>query len=188
MPMRFIFGLTLILGCLLLQTTAFGGSRTKKSDGPGVEVPSLGNDHISSIGAPHQPYNSDPPTSGPHVAFIAKWGIYKIPVPKELQVHNLEDGGVLIQYDCQSCNGLIAKLEALVRRYLEKATQEKLKAADPSRPTRYEHLLLAPYPGMDATIALTAWGRIDKFKSYDEARIVRFIEAYIGVDHHPAHE
>jgi len=188
MPMRLFISLTLILGCLLLQTSALAEPNVKNDNGPGIQVPSLGNDHIRAIDTPHKPYNSDPPTSGPHVPFIAKWGIYKIPIPKELQVHNLEDGGVVIQYNCQSCDDLIAKLEALVKRYLEKASQEKLKADDPSRPTRYEHLILAPYPGMDATIALTAWGRIDKLKSYDEARIMQFIEAYVGIDHHPAHE
>jgi hypothetical protein len=41
---------------------------------------------------------------------------------------------------------------------------------------------------MEHQIALTAWGRIDSFNGYDEARIVRFIEAFIGIDHHPVHE
>ncbi len=186
--MRPFICLSLILGWLLLQTSVFAGPKAKGSDEPGVQVPSLGNDHIQSIGTQHKPYNSDPPTSGPHVPFIARWGIYKSPVPKELQVHNLEDGGVIIQYNCQSCGDLIAKLEALVTRYLEKAVQEKLHAIDPAQPTKYEHLILAPYPGMDATIALTAWGRLDKLKSYDEARITRFIEAYAGIDHHPTNE
>jgi Protein of unknown function (DUF3105) len=186
--MRLFISLSLLLGWLLLQTAAWAGPGAKQGNEPGTPVPSLGNDHIRSIGTPHIPYNSDPPTSGPHVPFIAKWGIYKIPVPKELQVHNLEDGGVIIQYNCQSCDELIAKLQTLAKRYLEKAAREKFKAADPEMPTKYEHLILAPYPGMDATIALTAWGRIDKLKGYDEARITRFIEAYIGIDHHPRRE
>ena len=31
---------------------------------------------------------------------------------------------------------------------------------------------------METRIALTAWGRIDQFEEFDEARIRRFIEAY----------
>ena len=186
--MRSFICLTLILGWFLLQTSVFAGPKAKGADEPGTQVPSLGNDHIRSVDSPHKPYNSDPPTSGPHVPFVARWGIHKTPVPKELQVHNLEDGGVIIQYHCPSCDDLVGKLEALVARYLEKAVQEKLKSADPGRPTKYEHLILAPYPGMDATIALTAWGRMDKLKNYDEARIIRFIEAYAGIDHHPTSE
>jgi len=184
--MRAFICLTAILGWFLLQTSAFAGP--KPDDGPGVQVPTQGNDHIQAMISPHKPYNSIPPTSGPHVAYITKWKIYKTPIPKEIQVHNLEDGGVIIQYNCQSCDELIAKLEALVTGYYEKAVQEKLRSIDPGRPPKYERLILAPYPSMDTTIALTAWGRIDKLNSYDEARIVRFIEAYIGIDHHPTRE
>lgn len=134
---------------------------------PGQLVPSLGNTHIASVDAPHPPYNSDPPTSGWHVNPLASWGEHAQPVPRELQLHNLEDGGVAVQYNCPSgCPDLVAKLRAVVNRY-------------PKR-----HLLLAPYPGMDARIALTAWQRIDKFEEFDEQRIVRFIEAYEGIDHH----
>jgi hypothetical protein len=38
---------------------------------------------------------------------------------------------------------------------------------------------------MDSPIALTAWTRMDKLTEVDEKRIVRFIEAYRGIDHHP---
>jgi hypothetical protein len=163
-------------------------ARPKPDDGPCVQFQTLVNDHIQTRISPHIPYNTDPPTSGPHVAFITKWKIYTIPIPKEIQVHNLEDGGVIIQYNCQSCDDMIAKLEALVTRYYEKAVKEQLRSIDPGRPPKYERLILAPYPGMKTTIALTAWGRIDRLDSFDEARIVRFIEAYIGIDHHPIRE
>ena len=45
-------------------------------------------------------------------------------------------------------------------------------------------VVLAPYPGMKTRIALTAWTRLDAFDEYDEGRIVRFIRAYRGIDHH----
>ena len=130
------------------------------------EFPSLGNAHISSLSVPHISYNSDPPTSGPHTPYLAKWGVHDRPVPKEEQVHNLEDGGVIIQYNCpDGCPELVEKLKAIAQ--------------------RYERLILAPYPGMDKQIALTAWRRLDKFNELDEQRIIRFIDAHIGIDHHP---
>jgi len=130
------------------------------------EFPNLGNEHVSSPSVPHIPYNSDPPTSGPHTSYLARWGIHGQPVPKEEQVHNLEDGGVIIQYNCpEGCPDLVEKLAPIVR--------------------RYERLVVAPYPGMDRQIALTAWRRLDKFDGFDEQRIVRFIDAHIGIDHHP---
>jgi hypothetical protein len=133
---------------------------------PGRAVPTLGNQHIASVDTPHLPYNTRPPTSGPHLPYLAPWGIHDQPIPDELQVHNLEDGGVLVQYNCHDCAELIAKLEAIVSRY-------------PDR------VILAPYPKMDMRIALTAWGRIDTLEDVDEQRIVRFIETYRGIDHHP---
>jgi hypothetical protein len=115
---------------------------------------------------PHPPYNSDPPTSGAHLPYIAPWGIHTEPIPRELQVHNLEDGGVVVQYRCATpCPDLADQLARLVRRY---ETQ----------------VILAPYPGMRTRIALTAWTRLDAFDDFDEARIERFIRAYRGIDHH----
>lgn len=133
---------------------------------PGEAVPSLGNTHIWSLATPHSPYNSNPPTSGPHVGGLARWGIHTVPIPRELQVHNLEDGGVLVQYNCpEGCRELVERLKNIVQRY-------------------DKFVILAPYPDMDERIALTAWTRIDKFNEFDEHRVVRFIEAYKGIDHH----
>ena len=136
---------------------------------PGQFVPSLGNRHVGPSEVGLTTYNSDPPSSGPHLPSLARWGVHESPVPKELQVHNLEDGGVAVQYNCpaetQECSALKERLVQTVG--------------------RYDHVILAPYPGMSHKIALTAWSRIDKFNEFDERRIVRFIDAYIHIDHHP---
>ncbi|MEW6324080.1 MAG: DUF3105 domain-containing protein [Nitrospirota bacterium] len=154
---------------------------------PGRSVPSMGNDHIASPGAPHPPYNSDPPTSGPHVRWVAKWGAHTAPIPLEVQVHNLEDGGVVIQYNCSSapCPELIAKLEALLRHPDLLAMPQAMIEHGAEK---FLRLIVAPYPTMKAKIALTAWGRIETLEHYDQARILQFIKAYIGIDHHPASE
>lgn len=39
-------------------------------------------------------------------------------------------------------------------------------------------------PGKKTRIALTAWSYIDALDDFDEGRILRFIEAHRGVDHH----
>lgn len=154
-----IFSYAVVKGYLF--PTSGGGS-------PGNSVRSLGNQHVVP-GESHIAYNSDPPTSGPHYQQIATWGIHSTPVEKELQIHNLEDGGVMVQYNCDSldektCGELVASLRAISK--------------------RYDKAILAPYSGMDRVIALTAWGRIDKFDEFDNERIERFISAYIGLDHH----
>jgi len=131
---------------------------------PGTKLPDLGNRHVQTVETPHEPYNSDPPTSGPHLPYIAPWGEHTRPIPRELQVHNLEDGGVLIQYNCE-CPDLVAELRRAVQTY---DTQ----------------VILAPYPTMKTRIALTAWTRIDTMDRFDGSRIQRFIESYRGIDHH----
>jgi hypothetical protein len=131
---------------------------------PGEQFADQGNEHIQAASDPHEPYNSDPPTSGPHLPYIAPWGIHTRPIPPELQVHNLEDGGVVVQYSCE-CPELAEKLRGIVRRY-------------------DKQVLLAPYPAMKTRIALTAWTRLDRFDEFDEKRIVRFIDTYRGIDHH----
>ena len=136
------------------------------ADLPGVKLADQGNAHIQLATEPHVPYNSDPPTSGPHMPYIAPWGIHTEPIVRELQVHNLEDGGVMVQYHCATpCPDLVGRLTEIVRRY---DTQ----------------VILAPYPGMRTRIALTAWTRLDAFDDLDEIRIVRFIRTYRGIDHH----
>lgn len=165
----------------MTKTPVYADRSTHEEETPGISVPTLGNEHISSIRSPHKPYNSVPPTSGPHTHNVAKWGVYRQQLPNELQVHNLEDGGVLIQYDCEDCKNLIKKLEKIGWEYLKKAKKERQEKGE----SRYGHIIVAPYRDMEAKIALTAWGKIDKLDDYDEARIRRFVEAYIGVDHHP---
>lgn len=133
---------------------------------PGEYVASQGNAHITEAQMGQFTYNTTPPTSGPHLGSLARWGVHDEPIPNELQVHNLEDGGVMVQYDCaDGCPDLVAQLGELVEHY-------------------DEGVILAPYPGMDTRIALTAWQRTDRFDEFDEERIERFIHAYRGGDHH----
>ena len=131
---------------------------------PGTSVPDLGNLHIPGGTRSPVAYNTTPPTSGPHYDPLARWGVHTEPIPDELQVHNLEDGGVLIQYRCdEPCPQLVEQLTAAGQPYLS---------------SPHPYVILAPYPEMETRIALTAWGRIDQFEEFDEARIRRFIEAY----------
>ena len=138
-----------------------GASASKARD-----VPSLGNRHIRVGTSGAVSYNSDPPTSGPHYPTIVSWGVHRKPIDRGFQVHNLEDGGVLVQYGCADCPELVKKLENLVRGYSK-------------------YVILAPYPSMKHRIALTAWGKIDTLEAYDEKRITAFINAFRGIDHHP---
>ncbi len=133
---------------------------------PGEYVLSQGNTHITEAQMGQFAYSTSPPTSGPHLGALASWGVHDEPIPNELQVHNLEDGGVIVHYNCpDGCSELVTQLSELVEHY-------------------DEGVILEPYPQMDTRIALTAWQRIDQFDEFDEERIIRFIRTYRGDDHH----
>lgn len=125
---------------------------------PGQAVPIQGFEHIR-VGGSHPPYNSLPPTSGWHYEATSEWGIHEEPVANEVQVHNLEHGGIMVQYKPGIDAAVIEKLKPIVSNYKSK-------------------VILAPYHNLDTNIALTAWGRIDKFDGFDEGRIKRFIDAF----------
>jgi hypothetical protein len=127
---------------------------------PGQSVPIMDSSHITQAEAASVRYNSDPPTSGPHFAFVAAPGRYGSPVPDGLTVHALEHGHVAIQYEAQAPAPTVAALADIARRY----------PAD---------VLLAPRPGLTG-IALTAWGRIDRLSAVDGGRVVAFVEALRG--------
>jgi hypothetical protein len=141
--------------------------------GPGRAVEIQGVEHVNK-GDPHAAYNSTPPTSGPHWSIIGEapvpWGTYRDPIPDEAQVHNLEHGGVMIQYNCRDCADLVGQLEGFAGRYA---------SANPlPRYPQSAKLVVAPYYDMPSRVALTAWGHIDTLDGYDEARITRFVDAY----------
>jgi hypothetical protein len=86
-------------------------------------------------------------------------------VPWSLQVHNLEHGGVVIQYRCsEPCPQL---------------TDQLTRVAAP-----WGRVIIAPGPFLEARIALTAWGRIDLLDEFEEERIAAFLEAWEGQHQH----
>ena len=169
---------------LILTVTGFiVFSALNPAGQPGTAVLDQGNFHLSNVDEPHTPYNTVPPTSGPHMPSLAAWGIAADPIPDTFQVHNLEDGGVLMQYDCpDGCPELVQQLTALANEVL----------ADPNLihpTTRTTHFIMAPHEGIRAAsggkpIALTAWTRIQYFDAVDRDSMLKFISAYINIDHH----
>ncbi len=113
-----------------------------------------------------------PPTSfGPgHSEQFPARQINAVPIPRAIQEHVMERGGdhpigsMLVQYNCDKYNcepDMITKLEAIV-------------SARPS------NVYLAPYPAMDAKIALAAPGRLVTLDEFDESRITKFIFDNLG--------
>jgi hypothetical protein len=76
---------------------------------PGQSVPQQARTHIQ-VGDAHEPYNTDPPTSGPHAGTV-RAGFYDEALPDENLVHNLEHGYVIIGYNCSTLEEAQYQLE-----------------------------------------------------------------------------
>jgi hypothetical protein len=152
-----VVALVVVVGLVFLVQ-----SNTAAANAPGERIPIQGQEHIA-VGASHPPYNSDPPTSGPHYAEPAAAGFYDAPQPDEELVHNLEHGHIWIAYDCNKlsdCESTKQKLRSLVSSY----NQWKI--------------VVTPRQDKDAAIALAAWGWLQKLDNYDEPTIRRFVDAW----------
>ena len=145
-------------------------------------LPSQGNTHIQQGSASPIEYNSTPPTSGPHYPGLAPWDIYDEPIRYEQVVHNMEDGGVIVYYQCEDgCPELKEQLTEVVRPYLDRGRHVVMM---PNAPNWEGFGSQSVHKDMGARIALTAWQRLDKFDEFDAGRIRAFIERYEGIDHH----
>jgi hypothetical protein len=150
----------LVVGVLVAQSFGVGESAGQYK-GPGSGV---GN-HPAE-GTPIT-YSSYPPTSGSHWPAPTTWGFHSEVVPDERTVHNLEHGGVVASYNNIPAESLAA-LQALLTTY-PKDKYGEVK------------LVIRPYDKIPpGTIALTAWNWIDELTTYDEARVVRFLNAHVN--------
>lgn len=158
------------------------GIRNQRPVGDEQVFGTQGNTHIAEDAASPIAYNSTPPTSGPHYGSLVPWGISQEPQRYERVLHNLEDGGVVIYYQCdEGCEDLVQQLEEFVAPYLRSDRHILLLPNDPAWTIGNSQPL---HQDMENRIALAAWQRLDKFDDFDAQRIEAFIERYEGIDHH----
>lgn len=142
---------------------------------PGIAIPIQQPIYLLRAGETAH-YNSLPPTSGPYARAGVGWGIHDAPLPHEIQVHMLRRGGVLIQYRPVESPALPDPVAEGLKRLVG-----RLRTFEPDK---YCKVLLAPYALLDQKIALTAWGRLDKFDAEEitpqiEERIIYFLDRLI---------
>lgn len=145
---------------------------------PGQEVEDQGRGHIEQKEWEKFNYKSNPPTSGPHDAVWTNTGIYDQPQADGHLVHSLEHGYVILSYNCDklsdqnSCDTVKKQLADIAHVKLWK-------------------IVVTPRPNLDVPLALTAWDRIEKFKTVgnsgltdsQKTQVQAFIDAFR--DHGP---
>lgn len=131
---------------------------------PGMKIENLGRGHLAqgeSAGLGY--YNSNPPTSGMHSPNFERCGIFADPLTEEVQVHNLEHGFVLIQYNDTD------------EQFIENLTD-----ASGDLPGWPNYYILAPYHDMEHKISLSAWGVLAYLDEIDSTLMNDFAKAYRG--------
>ena len=111
-------------------------------------------------------WNTDPPTSGPHYAVPAVFGIYEEPIELARLVHNLEHGGIYILYG----------------KDVPDATVEQLRSFYEAHKTG---TIMAPLDRLGDKFALGAWvvdgdthsGFLAKCTTFDENAVSTFFRS-----------
>ena len=122
-------------------------------------------DHIE-VGAEHAPYNTNPPTSGPHYAAPVApidTGFYTNDIEPEKVVHNLEHGMIVIWYDPDAPQETIDNVE--------KAVQEVPDAT-----------VAVPWTDMEGSshVVLTAWAKLQRCSDVSKDVVDDFRTKYQG--------
>jgi Protein of unknown function (DUF3105) len=173
-----------IFFALLIALVIYLNVRSQQPVAGEEVLSSQGNAHIEPGSPSPLEYNSVPPTSGPHYGNLAAWQVYSEPQRYEQVVHNLEDGGVVIYYQCpEGCPEIVDQLSAIVQPMISAGRHIVLMPNNPQWTASGSQPL---HQDMGAKIALTAWTRLLKIEEVDEAKIRAFIQRYEGVDHHAA--
>lgn len=163
--------LAALLGFVLLR----GGGTEEALAAAGCSLetyPSQGREHVEELPEDFE-YNSFPPTTGPHHPQWAPWDVYDRPVDQGRLLHNLEHGGLVIQYGEDVPEEDVAAIVAWYR-------------GDPNGK------IVAPLPELGNEIALAAWvspetpteaenageGVLAKCTSFDRGAFDRFKDTY----------
>ncbi|MGH7358022.1 MAG: DUF3105 domain-containing protein [Candidatus Rokuibacteriota bacterium] len=140
-------------------------------DGPGncqlQTFDALEASHVQELPNDYE-YNSTPPTSGLHNNQTAIWNLYDQPVPSLNYVHNLEHGGVVVQYGSQVPDAAVAEIGTWYN--------------DDTR-----GLIVAPLaadveeePNLADKVVLTSWTHMLTCTTFDEDAFDEFVDDYRG--------
>jgi hypothetical protein len=162
----------LVWGGIGIAVLAIIGMIFWQADRPaaGESIPVMANSsHITTDTDPGE-YNSDPPTSGPHYAQEADAGFYEVndySHPAGYLVHNLEHGYVIFWYNCNLLDETgCAELKSQIQSVMDELGGVKLIAY--------------PWPSLDVPFAMTSWGRLEKFLTFDAAKAKAFARANLN--------
>jgi hypothetical protein len=159
-----------VVGAIAVAIGAFAIASGVGQPDIGVAAASEGgvNVHVED-GAP-LPQRNRPPSSGPHYAARATYGVTTTPVPAGNWLHAAEHGAIVVLFRCgdpAECGSIADRLR----------TEVWERARDGAFGER--KLVITPYEEMDAPITAVAWGRIIELEEIDAEQILAFYGRYL---------
>ena len=120
------------------------------------------NPHVEP-GAPHDPYNSSPPTSGPMFEQTAPLGFSTEALPEESLVHNQEHGAIVIWYQPD-------------------APAETLEAIEDLTLQEPQATVAVPYTDIEAPyqLVISAWGALQRCEQVSQEVVDDFRREHQG--------
>jgi uncharacterized protein DUF3105 len=161
----------------IVLATRSGSAEASGPDGACTRqtFPPMGRQHVEKLSSDFR-YNSYPPTSGPHYPPGSKapavWNIYDTPVDEAALVHNLEHGGVVVQYGADVPDSTV---EEITRWYQDQDTQNGLVVA-PIWPS----IQATPPAEAGKKIYLTSWTHLMTCPTFDQGAFDNFVDDYRG--------
>ena len=130
--------------------------------------PVQGREHVLALKKGFK-YNSIPATSGPHHPDPAVWNVYEQPVDEIHLVHNLEHGGIVVQYGHE----VRPKTQTAIVEWYRGDPNGIVVAPLPPKLERMK-------PELASRIVLTAWQHLATCPRFDEAAFESFRDEYRG--------
>jgi hypothetical protein len=178
-----VVGGVLLLGAIVVgMLLAFRGGDSAVANGvDGLCVrktfPNQGRRHVDKLTEGFK-YNSFPPTSGQHYPpgpkAPAVWNVYEAPVDQLALVHNLEHGGVVVQYGPEVSPQTVQQIVAWYADSPEGLVVAPLPESMPEA--------AAPPPDWESKIFVTAWTHAATCSGFDEDAFTNFRDDYRGPD------
>jgi hypothetical protein len=117
-------------------------------------------------------YGTNPPSSGNHWPIWAAFRAFDAPVPREMYVHDLEHGGIVMAYRCDAaCPDVTDAFEAAATDF---GVDERCLAAQNG--AERSRLVVTPDPLLDRPIGLAAWGATYTATCIDPPSLLTFIQ------------
>lgn len=122
-------------------------------------------------------YATNPPSGGDHWGVWAAYKSYETEVPREIYVHSLEHGAIVLAYRCPPSG--CAEVKAFLEKVRDGATSDPRCLVSPGGPEA--RLVVTPDRALDTPVAAAAWGATYTATCLDAPSLSRFV-----ADHYAA--